>query len=228
MIINVGMFVSSQTPITYNDGVNAVTPHKHTKLSLRTLVPIDVDPKNHYGEQHQETQVFGLNGHDGPGMLPDKTDATRTKSRSHLSNSFVFEPDRNNGSYEIPSEPAGPDNAQVEETLVINPRLGVIPKDVEDKVKMFLNWQPGFISTPRRMGMFSMTCTDFRKHETVTTPGTDTETGYGRFLIPNQHLEIGYYEMSTSLIIDLDDTKDVDDNDETLRQPTDLSTYRFQ
>jgi len=34
--------------------------------------------------------------------------------------------------------------------------------------------------------------------------------------------------MSTSLIIDLDDTKDVDDNDETLRQPPDLSTYRSQ
>ena len=95
MIINVGKFVSSQAPITYNDGVNAVKPHKHTKLSLQTLVPMDIDPKKHYGEQHQETQVFGLHGHDGPGMLTDKTDATRTKSESQLSNSFVFEPDRN-------------------------------------------------------------------------------------------------------------------------------------
>ena len=34
--------------------------------------------------------------------------------------------------------------------------------------------------------------------------------------------------MSTSLIIDLDDTKDMGDNVETLRQPTDLSTYRSQ
>ena len=31
-----------------------------------------------------------------------------------------------------------------------------------------------------------------------------------------------------SQIIDLDDTKDVDDNYETLRQPPDLSTYRSQ
>ena len=47
---------------------------------------------------------------------------------------FVFEPDRNNGSYEIPSEPPGPDNAQGDETLVINPKLGVITKDVDDEV----------------------------------------------------------------------------------------------
>ena len=56
-------------------------------------------------------------------MLTDKTDATKTKSESHLSDSFVFEPDRNNGSYEILSEPPGPDHAQVDETLVINPKL---------------------------------------------------------------------------------------------------------
>ena len=78
------------------------------------------------------------------------------------------------------------------------------------------------------MGLLPVICTDFRNHETITAPGTDTETSYGCFLIPNQPSEIGYYEMSTSLIIDLDDIKDVDDNDETLRQPTDLSTYRSQ
>ena len=126
------------------------------------------DPKND-GEQLQETQVFGSHGHDGLRMLPDKTDATRTKSGSHLSNSFVFEPDRNNGSYEITSEPPGPDNAQVDETLVINPRLGMIARDVDGEVTMILNWRPGSTSIPRTMELFSMACTNFKKQETVMT-----------------------------------------------------------
>ena len=162
-------------------------------------------------------------------MLTDKTDATSTNSGSHLSHSFVFEPDRNNGSYEIPSKPPGPDNAQVDETLIINPRLGVISRDVDDEVTMILNWQPGFTSIPRTMGMFSMTCTIFKRQETVTTPGLDTETGYGHSSMPDQHPELDYYEMPTSLIIDLvDATKDVDGNGETIRQALDLSTYRSQ
>ena len=110
-------------------------------------------------------------------MLTDKSDKTRTQSESHLSNSFVFEPDRNDGSYEIPSEPPGPDNAQVDETSVNNPKLGVITRDVGNEVTMTLDWQPGFNSSPGMMGMF----TDFRKHETVSTPETDAESDYERF-----------------------------------------------
>ena len=132
------------------------------------------DPKND-GEQLQETQAFGSHGHDGLRMLPDKTDATRTMSRSHLSSPFVFEPDRNNGSYEIPSEPPGPDNAQVDETLVINPRLGMITRDVNGEVTMILNWQSGFTSIPRTMEMFAMACTYLKKQETITAPGTQRQ-----------------------------------------------------
>ena len=62
MIVNVGKFVLSQAPIYYNDGVNAVKRYKHTELSLRTWVPIGVGLKKHYGEELQETQVFGLHG----------------------------------------------------------------------------------------------------------------------------------------------------------------------
>ena len=186
MIVNAGKLDSSETSITQDEEFNAVA-----SLSLRTLMSIGVDHRKPYGEQNQEIRVFENDENDELDTVSDATTATRTKSESRLPNSFVFEPDRNNGSYEIPSEPPGPGHDQVDETIVTTTRLSVIPKDVDDEVNMFLNWQPGFISIPRTMGLFSMICTAFRKHETVTTPGTDTETGYGRSLITNEHSEVG-------------------------------------
>ena len=42
---------SKPPPSMYDDGFDAVTPHKHIELSLRTSIPIDADPKKTYGEQ---------------------------------------------------------------------------------------------------------------------------------------------------------------------------------
>ena len=47
--------------------------------------------------------------------------------------------------------------------------------------------------------------------------------------MPDQHPEFDYYEMPISLIINpIDDTKDVDDNDETIRRAPVLHTHRYQ
>ena len=90
--------------------------------------------------------------------MSDKTIVTSTESEPHLSTSIVCDSDSNDGFYEIPSEPPGPDYAQTiiaindddetDETTVIPSRFGVTSNDNEVGVGMFLSQQPGFEFMP--------------------------------------------------------------------------------
>ena len=100
-----------------------------------------------HGEQYRKTQVLRTNE---VGAIPDKTTVTGTGSETtHLSNSIVFDPDDNEGIYEIPSKPprlrhaqtvrAIYDNNEADETPDVPSRLGLNSNDNDDGVDVFLS-----------------------------------------------------------------------------------------
>ena len=135
-------------------------------------------------DQYKKTQVFGT---DELGMIPDKPITNGIWSEPHLSTSIVFDPDGDDGIYEIPSDPPGPGHAQTvtafcddnedNKTTGVPSRLGLNLSDNDDGVDVVLSRHPGpgFIPSETRLS-------------TLIVAGLDD----GKlFEIPSKPLELG-------------------------------------
>ena len=148
-----------------------------------------------------------------------------------MSTSIAFDPDGDDGIYEIPSEPPGPCHAQTvtaicdgdeaDDTPDMPSIHGLNSNDNDDGVDVFLSGQPGLGFIPSKTRWFTLIGTDLDNGEIVDIPSKPPEPGSGLVKIPSKPPEPG---SEPSTIINLNN---IDGIDEILYQASYLGSYRF-
>ena len=123
-------------------------------------------------------------------MILDKTIVNGTESEPHLSTLIVFDPDGDDGIYEIPSDPPGPGHAQTvtafcdddedNKTTGVPSRLGLNLSDNDDGVDVVLSRHPGpgFIPSETRLSS-TLIVADLDNGEIFEIPSKPTGPGSG-------------------------------------------------